>query len=241
MIDAIRALGLVGEAVLVGEPTGMAPVLGHKGKVSLQVDFSGKAGHSSRPDLGINALYAAAEFIERLRSAQAWISANGPFDSHYRIPHTTLHVGLMSGGTALNIIPDSATVLVEGRTIGTHPVETTRELFVSLAQEAARSVGAGTRFTALGAYPGLATARDHPFARLLAGICPNKAAAYADYGTEAGAFARDLGLPAIVCGPGEIDRAHKANEYILRSELADCLVVLNTLVAATGDQSGRAK
>lgn len=232
MVAAVKALGLAARAVIVGEPTDMETVVGHKGKVALKVAFQGSAGHSSMPSSGVNAIYAASGFVQAIRAAQARIEARGPFNHRHGVPHSTLHVGLIAGGTALNVIPDHAEVAIEGRIIGAQPIAQMRTMLERAARKAAGKVGATATITELSAYPGLATDPGDGFALAAARLGGSGRVGWVDYGTEAGIFARDLGVPTIVCGPGDIARAHKPDEYILRGEIDRCLRFLDAVVAA---------
>lgn len=230
MVDGIRELGLSIRGIVVGEPTGMAPIIGHKGKVSIEVRFHGRAGHSSMPASGTNAIHAAAEFVQEIRAAQLAIEADFPVDREHRVPFSTLHVGKISGGTALNIIPDFASVSVEARTVGTQSVSKVRDLIDRAARASAERTDTSVTFAELGAYPGLSTPSDDPFVQLVKAASSSSQASKVDYGTEAGMLAKELGVPAVVCGPGDIERAHKADEYILDDELEQCIAFLDRLV-----------
>ncbi|MHC9237715.1 acetylornithine deacetylase [Pseudooceanicola sp. 502str34] len=194
---------------IVGEPSNMTPVLRHKGKVTMKVTARGVPGHSSRTDLGQNAIHmlvpalaAAAQTAEDLKSDAQ--------DAHFAPPYSTMQVGTVGGGQAVNIIPDRAEALIEARAIpGVDPID----LFAPL-QAAAPDLG----FEAISSYPALATEESHPLAALLEGLTGKAPLAAVSYGTEAGLF-QAAGVPSIVCGPGDISRAHKPEEYITVGEL----------------------
>jgi acetylornithine deacetylase len=91
---------------IVGEPTLLRAAVGHKGKTALKAICHGRAAHSAGPDRGVNAIHMATELIDSIRQRQSGIARNGPRDSAYEVPYTTLHVGVINGGTVLNIVPD---------------------------------------------------------------------------------------------------------------------------------------
>ena len=102
---------------IVGEPTSMQPILGHKGRLAVDVTVRGRAGHSSTPARGVNAIFAAAEAVSWIAAEQRRIMAEGPFAHGFEPPHTTVHVGTMSGGAILNIIPEHAQFTMEWRVV----------------------------------------------------------------------------------------------------------------------------
>ncbi len=102
---------------VVGEPSGMQPILAHKGKLNLHVRVRGQPGHSSEPAKGVNAVHAAAEAIAYVAAEARRFAVEGPFEDGFDPPHTTIHVGTVQGGTILNIIPERAEFVMEWRNI----------------------------------------------------------------------------------------------------------------------------
>lgn len=211
---------------IIGEPSGMRPVLAHKGKAAARVTLGGRSGHSSRPDLGLNAVHAMAGVLQTAVSA-AHDLAQGPFDRTFEPPYSSLQAGMIRGGQALNIIPDLCTLDVEARAIsGVDPAVLLAPL--RDAAEALRTSGFGVEWEELSAYPALSLAPTTALAGLLADITGIEPLAAVSYGTEAGLF-QAAGVDAIICGPGDIGRAHKADEYILASELSACQSMIEAL------------
>ncbi|AWI85916.1 acetylornithine deacetylase (plasmid) [Alloyangia pacifica] len=206
------------QGAIIGEPTELMPVLAHKGKAAVRVTASGTAGHSSRPDLGDNAIHTLVPVLEAA-VGQAAALTKGAQDARFAPPWSSLQIGTISGGQALNIIPDAAVAEIEARAIaGADPM-------TLLAPVRAAAEAAGAACDIISAYPALALATDHPLAERLArlsGQCPLDAVSF---GTEAGLF-QAAGIPSIVCGPGNIARAHKPEEYLHRDELqAACALI----------------
>jgi acetylornithine deacetylase len=219
--------GLRPDLCIVGEPTGMQPVLAHKGKLNVGVRVRGLTGHSSDPARGVNAVQAAAEAI-------AWISAEarrlvkeGPFEDGFDPPHTTIHVGTVQGGTILNIIPERAEFAMEWRNIpGDDPhVHLARlQRFVKdMIEPAMHAVHPDTGFN----YeielemPGLSLSPDHALTALVKQLTGSNATGKVSYGTEGGYY-QNASIPAIICGPGHIAQAHQPDEWIAQSELDAC-------------------
>ncbi len=194
---------------IIGEPSGMVPVLAHKGKAALRLSAQGRAGHSSRPDLGQNAIHALVPALVAAADLAEAV-ARGPEDARFEPPHSTVQIGVLSGGQAVNIIPDRAEALVEARAIaGVSPQEILAPLLGI----------PGVTADWLSSYPALALAADHPLARRVADLSGAAPLQAVSYGTEAGLF-QQAGVPAVVCGPGDIARAHRPEEYITEAELA---------------------
>lgn len=217
---------------IIGEPTELAIATGHKGKTALRADCRGKEVHSALAPQGINALYLAADFLQLLRDTQAEITANGARDGDYDIPYSTLHAGVMSGGTALNIVPnhchiefeirnlksDDPTAILSGLRVGVSKILEGYPPEAAIDMEVTNS------------YPGLDTPPDAAvvaFVKALTGAnSTNKVA----FGTEAGLFDQRLGVPSVVCGPGSMAQGHKPDEFIALSQIEACEAMLDRLL-----------
>jgi len=211
---------------MIGEPSGMRPILAHKGKAAARVTLRGRSGHSSRPDLGLNAVHAMASVLQAAVS-KAHDLANGPFDQTFEPPYSSLQVGVIQGGQALNIIPDRCSLDIEARAIaGVDPAALLAP--IRAAAEVLQASGIGVEWEDLSAYPALSLARQTGLAELLTELTGQEPLAAVSYGTEAGLF-QAAGIDAIICGPGDIGRAHKPDEYILASELSACQSMIEAL------------
>lgn len=218
------------EAAIIGEPTDMHPVLSHKGKRAVVAVIEGEAGHSSNPAAGANALYPAGELLLRVRDRAAALAAAGPFDARFDPPHSTLQAGVIRGGSALNIIPDRAEIEIEARSV---PAESPDAIIDGVLADLAALDGADhgrirVGHRELSAYPALPPPEDPALAELLVALTGRATVASVSFGTEAGLY-RAAGIPSIVCGPGSIARAHRADEFVLRSELEACCAMLRKL------------
>ncbi|OCX59982.1 acetylornithine deacetylase (ArgE) [Thioclava sp. SK-1] len=195
---------------IIGEPSGMVPVLAHKGKAALQLVARGQSGHSSRPDLGANAIHALLPALSAA-AAQAQDLMSGPNDDRFAPPWSSVQIGTVSGGQAVNIIPDRVCAQLEARAIaGVDP----RDLMAPILG----ACGVTVQAQWLSTYPALALDPTHPLADLTARLSCNAPLGAVSYGTEAGLF-QQAGVPAIICGPGDIARAHRPEEYLTLAEL----------------------
>ena len=226
LLEALPSLCALPAAAVIGEPSGLRPILAHKGKAAARVEVQGRSGHSSRPDLGLNAIYAMARVIAAAEGTAAKLS-RGPLDPVFEPPCSTVQIGTVRGGDAVNIIPESCIIEIEARAIaGASPaalLEPVRE-----ALEGLKTEGFGTSWQPIAGYPPLSLSADAPIARLMTRVTGEAPLAAVSYGTEAGLY-QAAGIDAIICGPGDIARAHKPNEYITRGELADCVGMLERL------------
>lgn len=210
---------------IVGEPSDMAPVLAHKGKQTVEVTFTGRPGHSSDPAQGVNAIYPAARLALAVEALAAELRREGPFDPAFDPPCSTLQAGVIAGGTAVNIIPDRARLLIEARTIPGQPPEAVMaRLLRDLPPDASTTVRAS--------YPALRPTADPWLARRLSALSGRAPVAGVSYGTEAGLFA-EAGIPSVICGPGRIERAHRADEFIEARELAEARTVMLAAILHT--------
>lgn len=225
MIGSLDATIGLPDLCIVGEPTSMRIVTGHKGKLSHRVTFTGSAGHSAGAPGHVNALHLACDFIGKLRQLQDEIAATGFRADGYAVPYSTIHVGNLAGGSALNMIPESAVLEFEVRHLGGEDIgglmariETAAAEIASKARE--KRPEAGIEITEFNRYPGfdIACGQETEFLESAGGhLPPGKV----DYGTDGGVIAAE-GVPVLVCGPGDISRAHRADEYITVADLSEC-------------------
>lgn len=221
-------------ACIVGEPTSMQVATGHKGKRALRAICHGTAGHSALAPRFTNALHLAADIVSGLRTLQEDLASHGAQDTGYSVPYSTLHVGRLSGGTALNIVPDRADVLFELRHLAGDDPDQLIARIDRLAQGIAETHGSRIDLEQVTAYPGLATATDAEVTRIVQRLARCQTLTKVAFGTEAGFF-DDLGIPTIVCGPGDMEaQGHKPDEYLERAQLEACESMLDALLDDLG-------
>ena len=214
---------------IVGEPTGMQVVIAHKGKHAYKTSVRGFEAHSSLTPQGVNAVEIACEFVGKLKAMHRKLESEGPFDPLFDVPFTTIHTGVIAGGTALNIIPRDCDVTWEIRHHHLNsPVTLFNEAkeFADSLLPAMQAVAPGTGITHhLGSVlPGFSTDADSEIAQLCfkcAEVDSAQGAGKVSFGTEAALF-HQVGVPTIVCGPGHIAQAHQPNEWVTLEQLAWC-------------------
>ena len=224
------------KGVIIGEPTEMRVTTAHKGKKSVRCRVHGHECHSSLAPKGVNAIEYAAEVIAYLKAMARRFVADGPFDRDYDVPYSTVHTGVVHGGTALNIVPKDCRFDFEFRYLpGVDPealYDDVRRFAESklLPEMKAVTPDAGFSWEEISAFPGLNTPDDAEIAVLAKALAQANATVKVAFGTEAGLI-QQAGMPAIVCGPGNIEQAHKPNEFVALSQLALCEAFMDRLLA----------
>jgi acetylornithine deacetylase len=217
---------------IIGEPSGMRAIRAHKGKAAARIVLGGRAGHSSRPDLGLNAIHAMADVLsEAVMTAERL--TKGPFDNNFEPSYCSLQIGTIHGGQAVNVIPGQCTAELETRAIaGVDPAGLLAGIEGRL--DVLRQRGFAAHWETMSNYPALSLAADAPLALLMEELTGQTPLAAVSFGTEAGLY-QAAGMDAIICGPGDIGRAHKANEFIEKGELSACV----GMIEALGDRLAR--
>ena len=221
---------------IVGEPTNMQVATGHKGKIALRATCIGREGHSALAPLALNALHLAADFMGEVRALQAQVAAEGPFDGDYDVAYSTIHVGKMQGGVQVNIVPNTATLDFEIRSLAEHDPET---LILSLRAAADRITAplkaafpeAEIRVERLWDYPGLGTPSDAQVVNFVKSLTGANGTIKVAFGTEGGLFSQRLGIPTVICGPGSMAQGHKPDEFVTVEQMARCEAMLEALLA----------
>lgn len=216
--------------VVVGEPTDMKLMNAHKGILSFETIVTGHAAHSSQPAQGVNSIHIMHDIVACLMRLRERAAASPIEGSPFSPPYSTVHVGVMHGGTARNIIPNECRIAWEIRPL---PGENTEAMLAEyqatcqwLEQQMQRQfphTGITTR--ALSNVRGLKPEPEAPFTALAMHLAHANGAEAVAYGTEGGIF-QAHGLPVVVCGPGSIDQAHQPDEFVERSQLTACLAFL---------------
>jgi acetylornithine deacetylase len=221
---------------IVGEPTNMQVATGHKGKIALRATCVGREGHSALAPLALNALHLAADFMGEVRALQAQVAAEGPFDGDYDVAYSTIHVGKMQGGVQVNIVPNTATLDFEIRSLAEHDPET---LILSLRAAADRITAplkaafpeAEIRVERLWDYPGLGTPSDAQVVNFVKSLTGANGTIKVAFGTEGGLFSQRLGIPTVICGPGSMAQGHKPDEFVTVEQMARCEAMLEALLS----------
>ena len=222
---------------IIGEPTELKPVLGHKGKLAMRCDVHGHPCHSAYAPLGVNAIEYAAELIGELGRIGRQLQAPEHHDSRFDPPYSTVQTGVISGGKALNIVPADCRFDFEIRALPSQdPTLVAQQLQAYAEQQVlprmrAVSEHSAIRFSELSAYPGLATDAQSQAAELIAAFCGSREFGTVAFGTEGGLFDA-AGIPTVVCGPGSMDQGHKPDEFVSRAQLDACDAMLQRMLAS---------
>lgn len=234
LIEDLGGLAVRPSLCIVGEPTEMKVIIGHKGKKNVRCEVHGKECHSALNHRGVNAVEIAAEMVAFLRQMQRRIRREGPFDFGYDPPYTTVHTGVIDGGTALNIVPALCEFEFEFRNLPNHDVNDLMAELRAFAQAMIPEMlevdeASGIMFAEYNTTAGLDTAPDDEAAVLARQLSGNNDTAKVSFTTEAGLF-HDAGIPTVVCGPGSIQQAHKPDEFITLEQVAQGEAFLRRLL-----------
>jgi len=233
---------------IVGEPTELRPIIGHKGKLAMRCAVHGAPCHSAYAPRGVNAIEYAAKLIQKLGEFGQSLAEPARHDSRFEPPYSTVQTGIIQGGSALNIVPEHCHFDFEMRHL---PHDDPQQMVNTLSQHAQRellprmqaiSADSAIKFTELSRYPGLLSAPENPAVQLVAELTGCTDFSTVAFGTEGGLF-DSIGIATVVCGPGSMEQGHKADEFIHIDQLAACDAMLIKLArkmsadAGTGDST----
>ncbi len=234
LTESLQQRGLQPAAAIIGEPSMMQVIDGHKGCFEYTTRITGLEGHGSNPDLGVNAVEYAARFALALVALREKLKLRAPAECPFDPPFTTINPGMLSGGLVHNVIPGTARLDWEMR-----PVQPEDAAFVKaeldrlITEEwlpAMRAVhpDADIRTETVAEVLGLTRESDNAARALAMELTGANGAGLVPFGTEAGLF-QAIGIPAVICGPGAIAQAHKPDEYLTLDQLSACLHFLDRL------------
>ena len=232
----LERLGIRPDIAIIGEPTGMLPVVGHKAGIEMITRITGTAGHAADPRSKVNAIFAAARLIEQIESvAQKCADLSDPA-SPFDPPFTTLNVGRIVGGEGRNIVPDSVEFLWEirptppddGRAVLNEIVVWANQTLVPEMKKV--DLAAGIDIIELAYCPGMDARYNSPAVMLIERLWTKAKPTVISFGTDGGHFQR-MGMETVVFGPGRMDQMHQPEEYIRNGDLIDCLKFMERLNA----------
>jgi acetylornithine deacetylase len=217
----IRPAGCV-----VGEPTSMQPIIAHKGTHRFRCRVRGREAHSSYVTHGVNAIEYAARLVVFIRQIADRLAQIETRDYGFTVPYSTLSTGVINGGIAANVIPKDCMFQFDMRTLPNTPPDALFQEICTYAQELAREMHAvdeksGIDLEWLSQTAGLAAAESDAIVQWAMQLSRNARVGKVSYGTEAGLFQK-MGVPSVICGPGDIAQAHSANEFVTLEQLAQC-------------------
>ena len=221
---------------IIGEPTGLQPIVGQKGIAVYTTTVYGSQGHSSRVKDEVDAVHEAARLVVWLEDRMDALIAAGRTDDRFHPNHTSIHVGTIRGGSAFNIIANECSFMWDMRTIPADDAEDILADFAAHCREREalrRRTYPGFRIEHVPLHPpvpALDTPEDAPIVDLIKDLTGVEETATVAYAAEAGQFAR-AGFPSVICGPGDIAQAHRANEFVTREQLAGCMEMIARLAA----------
>ena len=235
LLKVLRDLPVRPFACIIGEPTDMKVMVGHKGKMSLRCHVHGRECHSSLAPEGVNAIEYAAAVIGRLRAMAERMAREGPFDADFDVAHSTIHTGVVRGGTALNIVPKDCSFDFEFRYVpGVDPEALLAEVRGFAETELAPGMKAvapeaGFTWEPISAFPGLDMPVESEIVAFVKSLTGANSVGKVAFGTEGGLF-QEAGIPTVVCGPGSIAQAHKPDEFIEIDQIAQCEAFMDRLM-----------
>ena len=223
MIEKISGRRPLPRACIVGEPTSMRAVTTHKGIRAFETDITGREGHSSNTEFGVSAIMAASRLIEFLRGILTEMKARGDDTGTFDPPYTSLNIGSIHGGTAVNITPNHCRMIWEYRPLPQADENEIITRFEAFSREVeaemrARFDGASIETRQIARTPALVRRPHSPAEELVLALTGQNETLTAAYVTEAGLF-QAADIPTVVCGPGSIKQAHMPDEFIELSQM----------------------
>jgi len=235
MIEMLADAPFVPRFCIVGEPTQLQVATGHKGKTAARITCTGREAHSALAPTALNAIHMATDMVGLIRGLQEDLRNGTVQDDAYDVPYSTVHAGLIDGGVALNIVPNTATLLFEIRNL---PEDDPRRLLDRLQEGADRLLAplrsqfpeALINIEVTNRYPPLGTAPDAEVVSFVKSLTGSNATTKVAFGTEGGLFSNRLGVPTVVCGPGSMAQGHKPDEFITVEQMQKCDGMLSVLL-----------
>lgn len=234
LVESLRAKGIRPGIAIIGEPTSMRIIEGHKGCYEYTTHFSGLAGHGSSPERGVNAVEYAVRYVNRLLELKDELRARAPVGSRFDPPWTTINTGSLSGGVAHNVIASHASLEWEMRPVQAADAQFVKDHLRQYCETellpAMRTVcpEADIVTEVIGEVDGLEPADANEAKDILMALTGANNAELVPFGTEAGIY-QQYGMSAVVCGPGSIDQAHKPDEFVSIDQLQQCVDMLGRL------------
>ena len=234
LIKDLADIGLKTAGCIVGEPTLMQPIIAHKGSHRFRCCVTGREAHSSYTTQGVNSIEYAARIIVYIRQMADRLAQLETRDYAFTVPFSTMQTGTIKGGLASNIVPKDCEFQFESRTI---PGASADRLYQEIQDFAATLLpemrriepNAAIVFEAVASAPGMNMKESDDIVKLAAALSRNKPNGAVSYGTEGGLF-QQAGIPTVICGPGDIEQAHRPNEFVSLAQIAQCEAFMLRLI-----------
>ncbi len=236
MLEELKLRGIRPDYCIVGEPSSMKMVIAHKGIAVFRCSVQGKSAHSSLTHQGVNAISYAAKLIGFIDELAGQLAQSNQADPLFDVPYSTLSIGTIKGGTATNIVPNLCEFTFDYRNL---PTMGTADILPAIKQKISElnqqmqqvDVNTGISIEQLESVPAMTDSESEALQQLIAGLVNCSARHKVAYATEGGQFT-NAGIPTVICGPGSIEQAHKANEFVELEQLAKCDVFLDKLLGS---------
>ena len=241
LIDDLARADICPSVAIVGEPTMMRIIEGHKGCYEYTTEFHGLNGHGSNPDAGVNAVEFAVRYVNRMLMLADELKKIAPKGNRFLPPWTTLQVGHIDGGTARNVIAHNCRLEWEMRPVRKSDADHVKRALKTYCEDvllpAMRAVSLDARIEThvVGEVAGLEPASKNEARDIIAALTGQDQCDVVAFGSEAGLF-QAYGMSAVVCGPGSIEQAHKADEFVAIEQLQACLDMLSGLAGRLSTQ-----
>lgn len=236
MLEELKQRGIRPDYCIVGEPSSMKMVIAHKGIAVFRCSVHGKSAHSSLTHQGVNAISYAAKLIGFIDELAGQLAESDQADPLFDVPYSTLSIGTIQGGTATNIVPNFCEFTFDYRNL---PTMGNADILPAIKQKIGElnqqmqqvDVNTGIEIEQLESVPAMTDSESEALQQLIAGLVNCSARHKVAYATEGGQFT-NAGIPTVICGPGSIEQAHKANEFVALEQLAKCDVFLDKLLGS---------
>ena len=233
LIADLREAGIAPRLCIVGEPTAMVPAIAHKGVHRWRCCVRGKAAHSSLTPMAVNAIEAAARVVAHIAAIGDELRDSEVRQAGFDVPYSTSAVCRVDGGIADNVVPEQCRFHYEFRDLpGADPAALQRRVaaYAATLEPAMKAVdpASGFAFESFASMPAFQARPDEPAVQLAQQLGGSPRTTLVAFGTEAGLFQR-AGMSTVVCGPGSINQAHQADEYVSLEQLAQAEAFLRGL------------
>lgn len=236
MLEELKQRGIRPDYCIVGEPSSMKMVIAHKGISVFRCSVHGKSAHSSLTHQGVNAISYAAKLIGFIDELAGQLVESDQVDPLFDVPYSTLSIGTIQGGTATNIVPNLCEFTFDYRNL---PTMGTADILPAIKQKIGElnqqmqqvDMNTGIEIEQLESVPAMIDSESEALQQLIAGLVNSSARHKVAYATEGGQFT-NAGIPTVICGPGSIEQAHKANEFVELDQMAECDVFLDKLLGS---------
>ena len=226
MLEELSQRGINPDYCIVGEPSSMKMVVAHKGISVFRCSVHGKSAHSSLTHQGINAISYAAKLIGFIDELASQLAQSDQVDPMFDVPYSTLSIGTIEGGTATNIVPNLCEFTFDYRNL---PSMSTQDILPVIEQRITElnqqmqqvDSQTGIKIEQLESVPAMTDTESEALQQLIAGLVQSSVRHKVAYATEGGQFT-NAGIATVICGPGSIEQAHKADEYVELAQLAEC-------------------